>query len=191
MRIQCGSEGPLAIDCPKSCILAENKIALWSSLLTRMWRLSLLHLRGSVRFLATKTTTGIVGVPVVANAREVLIGLYRKTLEEVKIIPESAGYRDIVERTTRYRLRVCEENKDHNVIEREIDAGIIEELIEQANDELELIPEMNGASLSPQSFILIINSSAVFLILFRQLGSRGRYLMGRCRRWNAPTFPLI
>lgn len=123
-----------------------------------MLHLSRLQLRNSFRFLATKTTTGYVGVPVVANFREVLIGLYRKTLEEVKIIPESAGYRDTVERTTRYRLRVVEENHDHEVIEREIDAGIVEELIEQANDELELIPEMNGATSSPSAALFYLSS---------------------------------
>lgn len=32
-----------------------------------------------------KKTTGLVGVPVVSNAREVLVSLYEKTLEDVKV----------------------------------------------------------------------------------------------------------
>jgi subunit NDUFA5 len=32
-----------------------------------------------------KRTTGIVGLPVIQNAREVLTGLYDKTLENVKV----------------------------------------------------------------------------------------------------------
>lgn len=33
----------------------------------------------------TKTSTNVTGVPVVPNAREVLLGLYARTLEDVKV----------------------------------------------------------------------------------------------------------
>ncbi|KAE9464819.1 hypothetical protein C3L33_03274, partial [Rhododendron williamsianum] len=44
-----------------------------------------------------KETTGIVGLEVVPNAREVLIKLYAKTLKEIEAVPEDEGYRKAVE----------------------------------------------------------------------------------------------
>ena len=35
--------------------------------------------------LAVKRTTGIVGLEVVPNAREVLVGLYQKTMQEIQV----------------------------------------------------------------------------------------------------------
>ncbi|KAK7251061.1 hypothetical protein RIF29_33936 [Crotalaria pallida] len=58
-----------------------------------------------------KQTTGIVGLDVVPNAREVLIGLYSKTLNEVKAVPEDEGYRKVVESFTNHRLKVCQEGR--------------------------------------------------------------------------------
>nr|CCA22405.1 conserved hypothetical protein [Albugo laibachii Nc14] len=89
-----------------------------------------------------KTSTGLVGLAVNPNARKDLMQLYRKTLEEVKnqVLPEDAAYRDAVERITKFRLKVVEENEDEEVIEKEINCGQLEELIEQAEDELSVIP---------------------------------------------------
>jgi hypothetical protein len=53
-------------------------------------------------------------------------------------------YRDSVERITKFRLKVCEENEDCRVIEQLVDDGLVEDMIVQAKAELELIPEMNG-----------------------------------------------
>lgn len=91
-----------------------------------------------------KETTGIVGLDVVPNAREVLIGLYTKTLEEIKVVPEDEGYRKAVESFTRHRLKVCQEEEDWEVIEKRIGCGQVEELIEEAQDELKLVGHMNG-----------------------------------------------
>ncbi|CAI9762440.1 unnamed protein product [Fraxinus pennsylvanica] len=90
-----------------------------------------------------KETTGIVGLDVVPNAREVLIGLYSKTLEEIKVVPEDEGYRKAVESFTRHRLKVCQEEEDWEVIEKRIGCGQVEELIEEAQDELKLVGHMN------------------------------------------------
>lgn len=38
-----------------------------------------------LRMAVKKTTTGIVGLPVNANARQDLIKIYQKTLQEVKV----------------------------------------------------------------------------------------------------------
>ena len=91
-----------------------------------------------------KQTTGIVGLDVVPNARDVLIGLYRKTLKEIQAVPEDEGYRKAVESFTRQRLKVCEEEQDWEAIENRLGCGQVEELIEEAQDELKLISHMIG-----------------------------------------------
>ncbi|KAK9147386.1 hypothetical protein Scep_006143 [Stephania cephalantha] len=91
-----------------------------------------------------KETTGIVGLDVVPNAREVLISLYTKTLHEIKAVPEDEGYRKAVESFTRHRLKVCNEEEDWEAIEKRLGCGQVEELIEEAQDELTLIGKMIG-----------------------------------------------
>ncbi|XP_028773189.1 probable NADH dehydrogenase [ubiquinone] 1 alpha subcomplex subunit 5, mitochondrial isoform X2 [Neltuma alba] len=89
-----------------------------------------------------KETTGIVGLDVVPNAREVLVGLCTKTLKEVQAVPEDEGYRKAVESFRRQRLKVCEEEEDWEMIEKRLGCGQAEELIEEAQDELTLIGKM-------------------------------------------------
>ncbi|PIA14710.1 NADH dehydrogenase 1 alpha subcomplex 5 [Coemansia reversa NRRL 1564] len=90
-----------------------------------------------------KVTTGIVGLPVNPTARTQLIGLYKKTLDELKAkIPEKAVYRQSVEAITTHRLKVAEENEDASVIENLVNAGQIEELVCQAEEEINLISKM-------------------------------------------------
>ncbi|KAH8482966.1 hypothetical protein H0E87_027639 [Populus deltoides] len=91
-----------------------------------------------------KQTTGIVGLDVVPNARAVLINLYTKTLKEIKAVPEDEGYRKAVETFTKHRLTVCEEEEEWEKIEERIGCGQVEELIEEAQDELKLIGKMIG-----------------------------------------------
>ncbi|XP_057508454.1 probable NADH dehydrogenase [ubiquinone] 1 alpha subcomplex subunit 5, mitochondrial isoform X2 [Actinidia eriantha] len=91
-----------------------------------------------------KETTGIVGLEVVPNAREVLISLYNKTLKEIQTVPEDEGYRKAVESFTRHRLNVCQEEHDWEAIEKRLGCGQVEELIEEAKDELKLIGKMIG-----------------------------------------------
>lgn len=98
-----------------------------------------------------KATTGIVGLEVVPNAREVLISLYNKTLKEIQAVPEDEGYRKAVESFTRHRLKVCQEEEDWEVIEKRLGCGQVEELIEEAQDELKLIDKMIG----PYAFFLL------------------------------------
>ncbi|CAH2070198.1 unnamed protein product [Thlaspi arvense] len=92
-----------------------------------------------------KQTTGIVGLDVVPNARAVLIDLYTKTLKEIQAVPEDEGYRKAVESFTRHRLNVCKEEEDWEVIEKRLGCGQVEELIEEAQDELTLIGKMIGS----------------------------------------------
>jgi NADH dehydrogenase (ubiquinone) 1 alpha subcomplex subunit 5 len=93
---------------------------------------------------AIKETTGIVGLDVVPNAREVLIGLYTRTLKEIESVPKDEGYRKAVESFTKHRLQICQEEDDWKRIEDRIGCGQVEELIEEAEDELKLIAKMIG-----------------------------------------------
>jgi len=61
---------------------------------------------------AVKASTGIVGLDVVPDAREVLIDLYQRTLSEVKVMPEAVFYRQSVEKFTNFRLDVVSKTKD-------------------------------------------------------------------------------
>lgn len=98
--------------------------------------------------LLSKVSTGYVNMPVVPNAREVLIGLYGQCLEQLKKFPVEAGYRVNVEKITKYRLKVVEKSNSVEEFEKEIACGQAEQLIIQAKDELELIPIMFGMEIS-------------------------------------------
>lgn len=57
-------------------------------------------------------------------------------------IPEDAAYRVNVEKITNHRLSVVENTEDIDKIEAILNIGQISEIIEQAENELELIPHM-------------------------------------------------
>lgn len=100
---------------------------------------------------AVKKSTGLVGLPVVPNAREELIKIYAKTLEKVKMFPADVEYRKGVEQITNYRLSVVKRLPDHEAIEEEIDCGQVEELLDQAQDELELMDLLQGSEIVTKS----------------------------------------
>lgn len=90
-----------------------------------------------------KTTTNVVGVPVVPNALEVLQSLYKTTLGAVEMY-EPHGYNNIVTMLTEYRLKLVQESKDVEDFEKKLGLNLdVEEVIEQAEDELELLEAMN------------------------------------------------
>jgi NADH dehydrogenase (ubiquinone) 1 alpha subcomplex subunit 5 len=105
---------------------------------------------------AVKETTGIVGLEVAPNAREVLIGLYTRTLKEIEAVPKDEGYRKAVESFTNHRLQICQEEDDWKRIEDRIGCGQVEELIEEAEDELKLIAKMIGIFPSPSLSLQLI-----------------------------------
>lgn len=73
---------------------------------------------------------------------QTLTDLYSKTLEAVAEMPESAAYRVNVEKITNYRMGVVKDTEDIESIEQKLNVGQIQEIIEQAENELELIPHM-------------------------------------------------
>jgi len=63
--------------------------------------------------------TGLTGIPVVHNAREVLISLYERTLQETRFsLPPTCEYRKGVEKITKFRLKTVRENEKRVDIER-------------------------------------------------------------------------
>ncbi|KND02943.1 uncharacterized protein SPPG_02022 [Spizellomyces punctatus DAOM BR117] len=89
-----------------------------------------------------KETTGLYGVPVHPNPRPHLISLYQRIIHTAERLPAASAYRQSAEALAKHRLAVVEKHEDVSAIEQEIQAGQIEELIEQAEDELKLIPKM-------------------------------------------------
>jgi NADH dehydrogenase (ubiquinone) 1 alpha subcomplex subunit 5 len=64
-------------------------------------------------------------------------------LYTVKRLPEDAIYRKSVESTTRFRLSVAEKETSIPKLEESINGGQVEELIQQAKDELSLVIKMD------------------------------------------------
>lgn len=101
----------------------------------------------------SKLTTGITGLPVHPNPLPVLLETYRSTLSSLQAhIPAGVVYRQSAEAITQHRISVVEKHagKDGNqggeqaiqAIERELNQGIVEELIKIAEDEQTLVPKM-------------------------------------------------
>ncbi|XP_065834841.1 NADH dehydrogenase [ubiquinone] 1 alpha subcomplex subunit 5-like [Oscarella lobularis] len=92
--------------------------------------------------MAAKKATGLVGLAVVPNAREALISIYQRTLQALSTIPKEAAYRKNVEEITNDRLKVVEKESNVETIESKIGAGQVEELLKQAEGELNLVSKM-------------------------------------------------
>jgi NADH dehydrogenase (ubiquinone) 1 alpha subcomplex subunit 5 len=71
-----------------------------------------------------------------------LISTYNTTLSAVARLPATAVYRQAVESVTQHRLSVVNSTENVNEIEEKLNAGQIEELILQAEDELKLLAKM-------------------------------------------------
>jgi len=94
-----------------------------------------------------KYTTNITGLDVVPNGREVLMGLLKETLASIASYNAALGFEpahnESVRRLSEHRLQVCQQNESHAAIEKALWFGQIEELIQQAEDELDLLVTMN------------------------------------------------
>jgi ETC complex I subunit conserved region len=53
-----------------------------------------------------KTSTGLTGLPVDPNARENMAKMQQAILSKIKLIPEHTTYRQVIEATSNYRLKV-------------------------------------------------------------------------------------
>ena len=72
----------------------------------------------------------------------VLIGQHQALLDKMEAsdMPETAQYRMDVEKIARYRIKVAMENPDDpEMVEELCQCGQVEELVEQAHDEMEVL----------------------------------------------------
>ena len=94
-----------------------------------------------------KQSTNIAGLDVIPNAREVFIGLQKEILASIADYNKQLGFEPEFNRQSRvtaeFQLRVAMEEKMVENIENRLH-GILEEVIQQTEDELDLIVYMNG-----------------------------------------------
>ncbi|KAJ7329667.1 hypothetical protein JRQ81_015841 [Phrynocephalus forsythii] len=89
-----------------------------------------------------KKTTGLVGVAVSTNPHEHLRVLYTKILNALHNIPQDAAYRKYTEKIIKERLDLVNTEPNAEKLESKINCGQIEEVILQAQSELNLARKM-------------------------------------------------
>ncbi|KAJ0012377.1 hypothetical protein NQD34_016711 [Periophthalmus magnuspinnatus] len=90
-----------------------------------------------------KKTTGLVGLAVSQNPHERLRILYSKILASLQTIPKDAAYRKYTEQLVNNRLHHVKTEPDIEKLEQKISCGQIEEVIFQAECELNLSRKMS------------------------------------------------
>lgn len=131
----------------------------------------------------TKVTTGIAGIDVHPQPLSALHKAYNSTLKMLESMPPAAVYRQSAEAITRERLAVVQRaheqatEADIEAVEREIDAGLVEELVIQAEEELKLAGKMleyKPSVREPPSpaFALLAPLPDLTILFFRFAGGR-------------------
>ncbi|KAJ9121594.1 hypothetical protein QFC22_002213 [Naganishia vaughanmartiniae] len=91
----------------------------------------------------TKVSTGITGLAVHPDPLPVLTQTYKSTLSTLSQIPAESVYRQATEAILKQRVAIIEKaNGDVEAVERELDAGQIEEVLLVAKDEQTLAGKM-------------------------------------------------
>ena len=89
-----------------------------------------------------KISTGVTGLPVIPNAREVYLKQINKILRELRVnLPPESRFRWLYERTFTFRQKIVEAEEDPRVIEKRLNSGQLEELIEEGHNILSQIPQ--------------------------------------------------
>jgi len=92
---------------------------------------------------AIRSSTGITGLAVHHDPIPALTSAYTKTLELLKTLPESSVYRQATEALTQHKLDVVNGAiGDAAKAEKDLDEGLIEQAIAQAERELSLAAKM-------------------------------------------------
>lgn len=90
-----------------------------------------------------KKTTGITGLAVNPNPLPELTETYQATLSVLSSIPSTSVYRQGVEALTKHKLNIVQgANGDIAAVEKQLDEGQIEESLDIAQDELNLVQNM-------------------------------------------------
>lgn len=87
-------------------------------------------------------TTGLTGLDSHPNPLPALREAYESTLSRVSSIPKTSVYRQSVEALTRNKLAVAQNENTVDRLETQLDEGMIEQSIQIANDELNLMEKM-------------------------------------------------
>lgn len=91
----------------------------------------------------TKVSTGITGLAVHPDPLPVLTQTYKSTLSLLSQLPAESVYRQATEAVLKQRAAIIEKaNGDVEAVERELDAGQIEQVILVAKDEQSLAAKM-------------------------------------------------
>lgn len=94
-------------------------------------------------FQAIRSSTGLTGLAVHPNPLPELTKAYESTLNLLSTIPESSVYRQGVEALTRNKLKIVKEaNGDITTVEEKLEEGQIEEALDVAQDEFNLVSKM-------------------------------------------------
>lgn len=91
----------------------------------------------------TKVFTGIAGLPVCEHPHRELLKRYGKIIRMLEKLPKESKYRSITEQLIKERKNIVESTENPQDIEKKINAGCCEELIEHAEHELTLIETMS------------------------------------------------
>ncbi|XP_071454947.1 NADH dehydrogenase [ubiquinone] 1 alpha subcomplex subunit 5 [Hetaerina americana] len=91
---------------------------------------------------AIKKTTKLTLLPVAKNPHYSLGALYNKTLRVLQKMPETAAYRKYTEQIVEERAQHVQSEPDVAKLEEKINCGQIEEVIIQAENELNLARRM-------------------------------------------------
>lgn len=91
-----------------------------------------------------KKATQLVGLAVAKAPRSSLKEVYSKTLGVLSALPNSSIYRQQAEYITKQRMELVNKTEDVVELEKLIDCGQIEEVIVQANDELQLAEQISS-----------------------------------------------
>jgi NADH dehydrogenase (ubiquinone) 1 alpha subcomplex subunit 5 len=90
-----------------------------------------------------KTTTGITGLEVHPNPLPQLTKTYESTLTALSAFPATSVYRQGVEAITQRKLNIVKNaNGDIEAVEKQLDEGHVEESLDIAQDELNLVNKM-------------------------------------------------
>lgn len=97
----------------------------------------------SFRFRGTKVSTGITGLAVHPDPLPVLTQTYKSTLSLLSQLPAESVYRQATEAVLKQRAAIIEKaNGDVEAVERELDSGMIEQVLQVAKDEQSLAAKM-------------------------------------------------
>lgn len=91
---------------------------------------------------STRIYTGLAGLPAIKEPHKELLKQYKKLLRRLTALPKESNYRMTTENLVNERKNIVESSQSPEEIENKINAGVCEELIQQAKYEIDLVEVM-------------------------------------------------